>query len=93
MTKLELVRRLSKKHPGFYIKDIRVVVDLIFAEMSKALCSGQRIELRGFGAFCTRSRKAREARNPKTNEVVYLQQRFSPYFRSGKSLKLLLNKD
>lgn len=93
MTKLDLVRRLSLIYPNYYIKDIRKAVDIIFDEISKALSCNQRIELRGFGAFCIRLRKARAARNPKSNAVVYLQNRFSTYFRSGKELKSLLNEE
>jgi integration host factor subunit beta len=91
VTKAELIKRLAQKFPAFYLKDMREVVDIIFEEISGELVKGNRIELRGFGAFSTRVRKARMARNPKTNEPVALLERKALYFRAGKELKDQLN--
>ena len=91
MTKSELVRKLSKRYPHMLLKDLKQIVDSIFGEFSDALAENRRIEIRGFGAFTLRNRKARKARNPKTNEQVELDDRFTPYFRAGKELKLKLN--
>ena len=92
MTKSELIKLLTKKNnKNLFIKDITVLVETIFDEVSAALAKGDRIELRGFGSFSVRHRKARSARNPKTNEVVQLGERFSVYFRSGKELRERIN--
>ncbi|MCD6035905.1 MAG: ihfB [Rickettsiales bacterium] len=92
MTKSELIKLLAKKHTTLYQKDIERLVDVVFGEISTALKRGDRIELRGFGAFSTRSRKPRKARNPKTGDVVPLGERVAPYFRAGKELRERLNK-
>jgi integration host factor subunit beta len=93
MTKSELIKRLARKYKGLYQKDIDTVVDVIFNEISSALSRNERVELRGFGAFSIRTRKPRKARNPRTNEVVYLEERNSPYFRCGKGLRERINKE
>jgi len=92
VTKSELIRRISERFPNMFLKDIQAVVDKIFNEISEAITAGKRVELRGFGAFTTRKRSARTARNPKTNELVELDERSSIYFRSGKELNERLNK-
>ena len=92
MTKSELIKLLTKKNnKNLFIKDITVLIETIFDEISVALAKGDRIELRGFGSFSVRHRKARQARNPKTNEIVSLGERYSVYFRSGKELRERIN--
>lgn len=91
MTKSELIKRISARYPDMLQKDIQALVDVLFEEIASALVSQRRVELRGFGAFSLRERKARKARNPRTNDVVYLQERYAPYFRAGKELRDLLN--
>ncbi len=91
MTKSELIRNLSKRYPDIFLKDIQEGVDTIFNEIAVALVEERRVELRGFGAFSIRKRKARTARNPRTNQVVKLQDRAVIYFRAGKELNTLLN--
>ena len=93
MTKSELIKRISDRYPDMLQKDIQALVDILFAEIAHALVERRRVELRGFGAFSLRERKARKARNPRTNEEVQLQQRFAPYFRAGKELRDLINDD
>lgn len=93
MTKSDLIRRLSERFPGMFLKDIQVAVDTVFDEISKALAEEKRVELRGFGAFTVRRRKSRQARNPRTNELVNLEERLALYFRAGKELNVRLNKD
>ena len=73
------------------LEDIQKVVDIIFNKMSSSLVEGKRIEIRGFGTFSTRVRKARKARNPKTNESIDLEERIVLYFRAGKELNERLN--
>lgn len=91
VTKSELIKRLTKKSSNVYHKDISKVVDIILEQVAGGLVQGQRIELRGFGAFSVRRRKARRARNPKTNEVVQLGERLTPYFRAGKEMRERVN--
>lgn len=93
MTKSELIKLLTKKNTkNLFLKDVTLLVDTIFDEISVALSRGDRIELRGFGSFSIRRRKARTARNPKTNEVVQLGERHAVYFRAGKELRERLNR-
>lgn len=91
MTKSELVKKLSERFEYLSGNDIKKIVDLVFEEISDALVNDQRVEIRGFGAFSLRSRKARKARNPRTNESISINERFSAYFRAGKELKEKIN--
>ena len=93
MTKSELIKLLAKKYNTLYQKDIVNMVEVILQELSQGLQQGRRIELRGFGAFSLRKRKARLARNPRTNEVVDLGERYVPYFRAGKELREKINSE
>ena len=87
MTKSELIQRLSKRYPHLYQRDIEVLVNTMFEEITKALATGNRVELRGFGAFSVRSREARAARNPKNGAMVSVGSRNAIYFRTGKELR------
>jgi integration host factor subunit beta len=87
MTKSELIQRLSKRYPHLYQRDIEVLVNTMFDEITNALSSGNRVELRGFGAFSVRQREARAARNPKNGDMVSVGQRHAVYFRTGKELR------
>lgn len=91
MTKSELIKRIAAKYPNLFTKDISKIVDIILDEISDNLAGDGRVELRGFGSFSVRDRKARAARNPKTNEMVYLSDRKALYFRAGKELKERIN--
>jgi integration host factor subunit beta len=93
VTKAELIKYISLRYPEMMLKEVQELVNVVFDEISMALVQNRRIELRGFGAFSLRSRKARKARNPKTNEIVQLKERFVPYFRAGKELREMLNSD
>jgi integration host factor subunit beta len=92
MTKSELIRRISERFPNMFLKDIQTLVDTVFENIADALAEGNRVELRGFGAFTLRKREARTARNPRTNDVVKLGDRSALYFRAGKELNAKLNK-
>ncbi len=92
MTKSELILRLSKKFPHLYQRDIEKIVASVLGEISKALTTGGRVELRGFGAFSIRKREARVARNPKNGQEVHIGERFAIYFRTGKELREKINK-
>ena len=75
MTKSELIQRLAKKYPHLYLRDIEKIVNTVFGEITTALSTGRRVELRGFGAFSVRERTARTARNPRTGEQVTVGKR------------------
>lgn len=93
MTKSELIQRLADKNPHLYMRDVEKIVDSFFEEISQALIRGDRVELRGFGAFSIKERKARMGRNPRTGESVYVEAKRLPFFKTGKALRDDLNKD
>jgi len=87
MTKSELIEQLSEQHEILNKRDAETVINLIFGGMSDALAQGDRVEIRGFGSFSVRERKAREARNPKSGELVKIASRKTPFFKTGKELR------
>ncbi len=87
MTKSELIQILAKRYPHLYQRDIEVLVNTMFGEIVKALATGNRVELRGFGAFSVREREPRAARNPKNGAAVKVGKRHAIYFRTGKELR------
>src|ERR1700704_5323007 len=91
MIKSELVERLAARYAFAHRRDVERIVTTILETMSKALARGQRIELRGFGAFSVKSRPPRMGRNPRYGTVVALGVRKLPYFRCGKDLRDRLN--
>ena len=91
MTKSELILRLAEDNPHLYQRDVERIVSTIFDEISTALARGDRVELRGFGAFSVKTREARTGRNPRTGESVSVAKKFVPFFKSGKDLRDRLN--
>lgn len=91
MTKSELVEKLCLKLRSLSKTEVEVIVDTLFHKMTDALKKGHRIELRGFGTFEVRQRKARQGRNPKTGASVYVQNRRVPFFKVGKELRDRVN--
>ena len=91
MTKSELIARLAAANPHLYQRDIERIVTTIFDEISEALANGDRVELRGFGAFSVKQRGARVGRNPRTGDSVAVSEKFIPYFKTGKQLREKLN--
>ena len=91
MTKSELIEKLSESHDLLNRKDAELVVNTIFGGIGDALVSGDRVEIRGFGSFCIREREAREARNPKSGELVQIPSRKTPFFKTGKELRSRVN--
>ena len=91
MTKSELILRLSEANPHLFQRDVERLVSTVFDEISSALESGDRVELRGFGAFSVKKREARVGRNPRTGESVKLESKFVPFFKTGKQLRDRLN--
>ena len=93
MTKSELIGRLAEANPHLYQRDVERIVSAIFEEITDALSRGDRVELRGFGAFSVKARGARTGRNPRTGEAVNVAEKFIPYFKTGKQLREKLNAD
>jgi len=91
MVKSELIARLAEENPHLYQRDIERFVSTIFEEISRALARGDRVELRGFGAYSVKRRAARQARNPRTGEAVYVAEKHVPFFKTGKELRQRLN--
>ena len=91
MTKSELIQHLAEKNPHLYQRDVERIVSTIFDEISGALSRGDRVELRGFGAFSVKARGARVGRNPRTGESVNVERKFVPFFKAGKDLRDRLN--
>ena len=93
MLKSELVKRIASQNPHLYERDIDKIVDAILDEMVDALRRGDRVELRGFGAFSVKLREARQGRNPRTGAVVAVGKRALPYFKPGKEMHARLNRE
>jgi integration host factor subunit beta len=91
MTKSDLIKRLAEANKHLYLRDVERIVATIFEEISAALARGDRVELRGFGAFSVRDREARLGRNPRTGDEVEVPDKAVPYFKTGKELRLRLN--
>ena len=93
MTKSELITYITEKNPHLYQRDVERIITTIFEEISTALSRGDRVELRGFGAFSIKQRNARVGRNPRTGETVKVSAKRVPYFKTGKQLRNMLNND
>jgi len=91
LIKSELVQRMAARNPHLYQRDIEHIVDAILGEIADALARGERVELRGFGAFSTKQRLARTGRNPRTGESVAVVDKIIPFFKTGKQLRERLN--
>ena len=93
MTKSDLIKRLADANPHLTQRDIEKIVSTVFDEVTEALSRGDRVELRGFGAFSVREREARVGRNPRTGAEVSVPDKVVPYFKTGKELRERLNSD
>ena len=91
MTKSDLILRLAEKNPHLYQRDVERIVATVLDEITAALARGDRVELRGFGAFSVKQRGARIGRNPRTGESVRVAEKSVPYFKTGKELRERLN--
>ena len=91
MTKSELIQRLAEANPHLYQRDVERIVTTIFEEITAALARGDRVELRGLGAFSVKERAARVGRNPRTGDPVQVAAKYIPYFKTGKQLREKLN--
>lgn len=91
MTKSELIQHIADLNPHLYHRDVERIVTTIFDEISEALSRGDRVELRGFGAFSVKKREARIGRNPRTGAAVNVSEKHVPFFKTGKQLRERLN--
>jgi integration host factor subunit beta len=91
MIKSELIARLAENNPHLFQRDIERIVSTIFEEITTALARGDRVELRGFGAFSIKHRPARVGRNPRTGAAVNVAKKAVPFFKTGKELRERLN--
>ena len=91
MIKSELIAYLAEQNPHLYQRDVERIVTTIFDEIAAALARGDRVELRGFGAFSVKHRDSRVGRNPRTGEAVQVAAKRVPYFKTGKQLREMIN--
>jgi integration host factor subunit beta len=92
MIKSELVQRIAEQNPHLYQRDVEHIVSAILDEITGALSRGDRVELRGFGAFSVKNRPARVGRNPRTGEQVDVGEKYVPQFKAGKEIRERLNR-
>jgi integration host factor subunit beta len=92
MTRSELIAELASANPHLRAQDVELIVGTVFDEISAALSRGERVELRGFGAFTVKKRDARTGRNPRTGEAVPVDEKAVPFFKAGKELRERVNK-
>jgi integration host factor subunit beta len=90
--KSELVQRVTACTPHLHKRDIQNIIDAILSGIADALARGERVELRGFGAFSIRHRQARTGRNPRTGGKVPVVEKLAPSFRTGKEMRERLNR-
>ena len=93
MTKSELIAQLMTNNEVLNKREAEIIVNSIFNSIGRALVDGDRVEIRGFGSFTVRERDAREARNPKSGEVVSIPAKKTPFFKTGKELRERVNVD
>ena len=91
MIKSELVQRIADRNPHLYLRDVEKIVNAILDEIVNALARGDRVELRGFGAFSVKHRDARLGRNPRTGAHVSVDEKAVPFFKTGKEMRERLN--
>ncbi len=91
MIRSELIQKIAEENPQLYQRDVERIVNTFFEEITAALARGDRVELRGFGAFSVKRRDARVGRNPRTGEAVAVEEKCVPFFKTGKLLRDRLN--
>jgi integration host factor subunit beta len=91
MTKSELIEVIAKEQSHLAYRDVELAIKCMIEQMSQALASGDRIEIRGFGSFSLHYRPPRMGRNPKTGEAVALAGKHVPHFKPGKELRERVN--
>ncbi len=91
MIKSELIQKIAEDNPHLYQRDVERIVSTVFEEITSALSRGDRVELRGFGAFSVKKRDGRMGRNPRTGETVPVPAKSVPFFKTGKELRERMN--
>ena len=91
MIKSELIQQIAEDNPHLYQRDVERIVSTLFEEITSALARGDRVELRGFGAFSVKKRDARMGRNPRTGAAVPVPEKTVPFFKAGKELRERMN--
>ena len=91
MIRSELIQKIADDNPHLYQRDVERIMNTIFEEIINAMARGDRVELRGFGAFSVKKRDARIGRNPRTGEAVDVEEKHVPFFKTGKLLRDRLN--
>ena len=91
MIRSELIQKIADENPHLYQRDVERIVNTVFEEITSAMSRGDRVELRGFGAFSVKKRGARVGRNPRTGETVQVEEKCVPFFKTGKLLRDRLN--
>jgi integration host factor subunit beta len=92
MTKSELIADMAAANPHLLGRDVETIIATVFDEITAALARGERVELRGFGAFTVKRRDARTGRNPRTGEAVPVDEKAVPFFKAGKELRERVNR-
>ena len=91
IVKSSLLKKISKKYPNFYKKDLDKFFNIILEEIKYSLNKGERVELRGFGTFGVKHRMPKKARNPGTGDAIYLPERYVPTFKPSKIMRSRVN--
>ena len=91
MIRSELIQIITDQNPHLYQRDVERIVNTVFDEITNAMANGDRVELRGFGAFSVKRRGARVGRNPRTGASVDVEEKHVPFFKTGKLLRDRLN--
>lgn len=91
MIRSELIQKLADENPHLFQRDVERIVNTIFDEITDTMARGNRVELRGFGAFSVKKRDSRIGRNPRTGDSVAVAEKHVPFFKTGKLLRDRLN--
>jgi len=91
MIRSELIAMIAEENPHLFQRDVEKIVNTVFEEIIEAMARGDRVELRGFGAFSVKKRDARTGRNPRTGDAVDVEEKHVPFFKTGKLLRDRLN--
>jgi integration host factor subunit beta len=91
MIKSELIQQIAEDNPHLFQRDVERIVSTLFEEITAALARGDRVELRGFGAFSVKQRDSRLGRNPRTGAAVPVPEKSVPFFKAGKELRERMN--
>jgi len=91
MTKNDIIKEVSNE-TGFTNVEVELLLDSVINSIKYSLSKGEKVDMRGFGSFLVKHRRARDARNPLTNEIIRLEERYIPIFKVSKILKEYVNK-